>query len=77
MGNGVIGFRLWVLFALRRSKWRIKLSKGGYIAVFYLTPWHRRAFFRVYDRYEVKKSGVMTFEEVYDKIEILKFFDWK
>lgn len=77
MGNGVIMFRLWSLLHLRKRRYMYRLSKGGYTAVYNLIPWYRFATYEVFDRNGLIKSGAITWKEAYDKIHLLKFFDWR
>ena len=70
-------FRLWVLFHLRKTRWRIKLSKDNHVVIFYMTPWYRKVLFRVFEGYTIVRSGTLTFSETHKKIELIKFFGWK
>lgn len=72
-----ISMRIYSLLFLRRNRYLIKFEKGGYCAVYELIPWSVKVYYVVYSDRGICKNGMMTWKEVYEKIILLRLFNWK
>lgn len=69
--------RVYSLFFLRRNRYLVKFEKGQYCVVYQLTPWSMNVYYVVYSEYGICKRGMITWKEVYNKIIVLRFYNWK